>query len=133
VRHLPQHFITGFFQNEESERIILNLGGMANITILPASKTKDFTGFDTGPGNALMDDWVQRHLNHDFDRDGQWAMLGQCHQKLLSILFDESYFAMPPPKSTGRDFFLTCSGSIANYRNQMKTLRQMMYRQHCLN
>jgi anhydro-N-acetylmuramic acid kinase len=94
-----------FFQNEESERIILNLGGMANITILPASKTKGFTGFDTGPGNALMDDWVQRHLNHDFDRDGQWAMLGQCHQKLLSILFDESYFAMPPPKSTGRDFF----------------------------
>ena len=102
---LAPGFHQWFFQNEESERIILNIGGMANITILPTSKTKGITGFDTGPGNALMDDWVQRHLNHDFDRDGQWAMSGQCHQKLLSILFDESYFEMAPPKSTGKDFF----------------------------
>ncbi|TDJ20418.1 MAG: anhydro-N-acetylmuramic acid kinase [Gammaproteobacteria bacterium] len=94
-----------FFKNEESGRVILNIGGLANITILPTSKNAGITGFDTGPGNTLMDDWVQRHLSHDFDRDGQWAKSGQCHQQLLSTLLDESYFETVPPKSTGKDFF----------------------------
>jgi anhydro-N-acetylmuramic acid kinase len=102
---LAPMFHQWFFKNETSERVVLNIGGMANITILPTSKNADITGFDTGPGNALMDDWVQRHLSHDFDRDGLWAKSGQCHQQLLSTLLDESYFETLPPKSTGKDFF----------------------------
>ncbi len=93
------------FQNKTSERVILNIGGMANITLLPADNKTVITGFDTGPGNALMDEWVQKHLDQDFDRDGEWAKSGLCNQELLSALLDEDYFNTAPPKSTGKDFF----------------------------
>ncbi len=102
---LAPAFHKWLFQNEKSERVILNIGGMANITLLPANDKTAIKGFDTGPGNALMDDWVQQHLDQDFDRDGKWAKSGQCNQELLSALLDEAYFNAAPPKSTGRDFF----------------------------
>ena len=93
------------FQNEKSDRVILNIGGMANITLLPVDNKTAITGFDTGPGNALMDEWIQQHLDQDFDRDGVWASSGQCNQELLSQLLDEAYFKTAPPKSTGKDYF----------------------------
>ncbi len=93
------------FQNKNSNRVILNLGGMANVTILPRNNTATITGFDTGPGNALMDDWIQQNLEQDFDVDGQWASSGQCHQQLLASMLAENYFQENPPKSTGKDFF----------------------------
>jgi len=102
---LAPAFHKWLFQNEKSERVILNIGGMANITLLPANDKTAIKGFDTGPGNALMDDWVQQHLDQDFDRGGKWAKSGQCNQELLSALLDEAYFNAAPPKSTGRDFF----------------------------
>lgn len=102
---LAPAFHQWLFQNKKNERIILNIGGMANITLLPASDKTAITGFDTGPGNALMDEWVQQHLDLDFDRDGKWAKSGQCNQELLSRLLDEAYFKAAPPKSTGKNFF----------------------------
>ena len=102
---LAPAFHQWLFQNEKSERVILNIGGMANITLLPANDKTAITGFDTGPGNALMDEWVQQHLDQDFDRDGEWAKSGRCDQELLSVLLDEAYFKAAPPKSTGKDFF----------------------------
>ena len=102
---LAPAFHQWLFQDANSERVILNIGGMANITLLPANDKTAITGFDTGPGNALMDEWIQQHLDQDFDRDGIWASSGQCKQELLSLLLDEAYFKAAPPKSTGKDFF----------------------------
>lgn len=102
---LAPAFHQWLFQNEKSDRVILNIGGMANITLLPADNKTAITGFDTGPGNALMDEWIQQHLDQDFDRDGIWASSGQSNQELLSQLLDEAYFKTAPPKSTGKDFF----------------------------
>jgi len=102
---LAPAFHQWLFQNEKSERVILNIGGMANITLLPANNKTAITGFDTGPGNTLMDEWIQQHLDQVFDEDGNWAKSGQCNQELLSVLLDEAYFKTTPPKSTGKDFF----------------------------
>ena len=102
---LAPAFHQWLFQDEKNERVILNIGGMANITLLPADNKTAITGFDTGPGNALMDEWIQKHLDQDFDSDGIWASSGQCKQELLSLLSDEAYFKAAPPKSTGKDFF----------------------------
>ena len=93
------------FQRAGLKRVILNIGGMANITILPADERSAITGFDTGPGNALLDEWTQLHLSKDFDKDGDWASSGHCNQVLLTTLLDENYFNAAPPKSTGKDFF----------------------------
>jgi anhydro-N-acetylmuramic acid kinase len=62
-------------------------------------------GFDTGPANALMDAWCARHIGHAFDADGAFAAQGSCDYKLLQRLLDEPWFALPPPKSTGREVF----------------------------
>lgn len=94
-----------YFQNYRDERVILNLGGIANITILPDGKEERITGFDTGPGNVLMDLWIQDQLQQDFDRDGQWAKSGRCDQGLLAVFLNEDFFSVVPPKSTGRDTF----------------------------
>ena len=102
---LAPAFHQWLFQNEKSERVILNIGGMANITLLPANNKTAITGFDTGPGNTLMDEWIQQHLDQVFDEDGNWAKSGQCNQELLSVLLDEAYFKTTPPKSTGKDCF----------------------------
>jgi anhydro-N-acetylmuramic acid kinase len=102
---LAPAFHQWLFQDNKSERVILNIGGMANLTVLPANDKTSVTGFDTGPGNTLMDEWIQQHLDQDFDRDGIWASSGQCNQELLSLLLDETYFKAAPPKSTGKDFF----------------------------
>src|SRR5450830_1410469 len=80
---------------------VLNLGGISNLSGLPADPTAPVLGFDCGPGNALMDAWCQRHTGQDFDDAGAWAASGRCLPDLLACLLDEPYFSLPPPKSTG--------------------------------
>jgi anhydro-N-acetylmuramic acid kinase len=84
-------------------RVVCNLGGISNITILSADG--DVRGFDCGPANALLDEWAHRHLNRPFDEGGNFAARGQVRNTLLHALLDEPFFHQPPPKSTGRDLF----------------------------
>lgn len=84
---------------------VVNVGGIANITLLPANRDGPVTGFDCGPGNALMDEWVNLHLAKDYDAQGQLAASGQIDAELLSHLLAEPYFQRLPPKSTGRAEF----------------------------
>jgi anhydro-N-acetylmuramic acid kinase len=84
-------------------RAILNIGGIANLTNLPPGK--DTTGFDSGPGNLLLDAWISRHQGKPYDKDGAWAASGKVIPELLQRLLAESFFAAAPPKSTGRDLF----------------------------
>ena len=93
------------FRHGASNRVILNIGGIANITILPASRTSEVTGFDTGPGNTLMDAWIQRCRDLDFDDRGSWAASGRVQEDLIKLMLADSYFAAPQPKSTGKDDF----------------------------
>ena len=93
------------FRHVNKNRIILNIGGMANITILPADINLPITGFDTGPGNSLMDEWTRQHLNVDMDQDGEWASKGLLNQKLLNEMLNDDYFKKSPPKSTGIEYF----------------------------
>lgn len=83
----------------------LNLGGIANLSLLFADGRTG--GFDCGPGNCLMDGWIARHRGEAFDADGAWAAAGTVHAGLLAALRAEPWFALPPPKSTGRDLFHT--------------------------
>ncbi|CAB5516226.1 Anhydro-N-acetylmuramic acid kinase [Achromobacter anxifer] len=85
-------------------RAVLNLGGIANVTLLEPGKPP--RGFDTGPANVLLDGWCQRHLGLPYDADGRWAATGQVLAPLLEqLISSEPWFALPPPKSTGRDLF----------------------------
>ncbi|GAB3264738.1 anhydro-N-acetylmuramic acid kinase [Chitinimonas naiadis] len=84
-------------------RVILNIGGIANVTDLPLDGA--VRGWDTGPGNVLLDGWIARHQGHAYDADGRWARTGQVSETLLAVLLAAPYFAAPPPKSTGRDLF----------------------------
>ena len=89
--------------DSSKNRAIVNIGGIANITIL--AKSGDVLGFDSGPGNMLIDSWVKLHLNQDYDANGAWAATGVVLDSLLFNMLAEPYFALPPPKSTGRDLF----------------------------
>jgi len=84
-------------------RVVLNLGGIANITVLAADGRVQ--GFDTGPANGLLDAWGLRHRGEPFDRDGAFAASGKVDHDLLDALMADSYFALLPPKSTGREHF----------------------------
>ncbi|CAK0742452.1 anhydro-N-acetylmuramic acid kinase [Gammaproteobacteria bacterium] len=86
-------------------RVVLNVGGIANITWLPGTVGGGVTGFDTGPGNTLMDAWVRRHFGQDRDEGGKWATQGKVATSLLEALLADPYFSRPPPKSTGREYF----------------------------
>ncbi|WP_257280218.1 MULTISPECIES: anhydro-N-acetylmuramic acid kinase [unclassified Endozoicomonas] len=93
------------FSHPTLDRVILNIGGMSNISLLPADSGKPVTGFDTGPGNVLIDYWCQQHLNQRFDANGQWAASGTVDDQLLNAMLNDSYFSEIPPKSTGRELF----------------------------
>ena len=82
---------------------ILNIGGIANLTLLPTSG--DVTGFDCGPGNMLMDAWIYEHQGNAFDENGNWATQGKVNQELLIKMLADPFFKKAPPKSTGRDDF----------------------------
>lgn len=102
-------FHHALFGQQQQDMCIVNIGGIANISFLPSSITSDPTqkivGFDTGPGNALMDAWCLKHTNKPFDENGQWAASGKCNKALLTFLLKDEYFQLPPPKSTGREYF----------------------------
>jgi anhydro-N-acetylmuramic acid kinase len=91
------------FRSDGEDRVIGNLGGIANITIL--TQGSSVTGFDTGPANRLLDAWIALHLGKDFDAAGAWAASGQVDETLLRELLDEPYLRLAPPKSTGRELF----------------------------
>ena len=93
------------FSSKNENRVILNIGGIANITILPADAAQTVTGFDTGPGNTLMDSWASRHLNTTMDTGGQWAAAGEVDSALLASMLADTYLLSAPPKSTGREYF----------------------------
>jgi anhydro-N-acetylmuramic acid kinase len=95
------------FGSADETRVICNLGGISNITILPAGAGTDASvrGFDCGPANVLLDEWVQRHLGTPFDEGGRFAAQGTVHTPLMEALLDEPFFDQLPPKSTGRDLF----------------------------
>jgi anhydro-N-acetylmuramic acid kinase len=90
----------------DESRAVLNLGGIANLTLLPPRNSSlPVRGFDTGPANALLDAWCERHLGTAFDADGAFAASGQVDDALLARLLAEPWFALPPPKSSGREQF----------------------------
>ncbi len=87
------------------DRAVLNLGGIANLTLLPADPGQAPVGFDTGPANCLLDTWYRRHREGAFDRDGDWAASGEPSRALLDQLLADPYLAAAPPKSTGTQYF----------------------------
>jgi anhydro-N-acetylmuramic acid kinase len=96
-------FHQAVFSHPKKHRVIVNIGGIANVTDLaPGGK---IFGFDTGPGNILLDAWIQRHLGRTYDENGNWARSGQVIPSLLDVMLAFEFFACPPPKSTGRDTF----------------------------
>lgn len=103
-------FHQALFSDMQHSRAIVNIGGIANITYLgntSSDQSANVFGFDTGPGNMLLDAWIKQHLGLDYDAKGAWASTGQVIEPLLSAMLTEPYFSLPPPKSTGRDLFNT--------------------------
>jgi anhydro-N-acetylmuramic acid kinase len=98
-------FHHALFAQASERRGVLNLGGIANLTWLPAAQAAAVRGFDTGPGNALLDEWAQRQLGRGYDAGGAFAQSGRVNPELLSTLLAEPFFARSPPKSTGRGAF----------------------------
>lgn len=90
-------------RHPETHRVIVNIGGISNLTNLAPGIITG--GFDCGPGNLLMDAWTKLHLDKTYDKDGAWAASGTVIPELLQSLVDEAYFHLPPPKSCGRDLF----------------------------
>ncbi|KVE41900.1 anhydro-N-acetylmuramic acid kinase [Burkholderia sp. BDU5] len=106
---VPAFHATMFGSSNET-RVVCNLGGISNITILPAARDardESVRGFDCGPANALIDAWAERHLKQPFDEGGRFAARGTVDDALLAALLDEPYFRQNAPKSTGRDLFNT--------------------------
>lgn len=102
---LAPAFHQALFQTDKTNRIVLNIGGIANITVLEKETTKPVIGFDTGPGNCLMNAWCQKQINKAFDKNGNWAASGAVLNDLLETLLSFAYFQTPNPKSTGRETF----------------------------
>lgn len=96
-------FHRAVFGAEGTCRVVVNIGGISNISVLHADGRT--TGFDTGPGNVLMDAWIAQHQAKAYDENGAWAKSGKVDPSLLAALSDEDYLRQAPPKSTGRDLF----------------------------
>jgi anhydro-N-acetylmuramic acid kinase len=102
---LAPAFHNAVFRTSEHTRVVINIGGIGNLTHLPADDSVPATGFDTGPGNTLMDVWAGRVRGVTMDTDGVWARSGKIQQRLLDSFKTEPYFSLNPPKSTGRELF----------------------------
>jgi anhydro-N-acetylmuramic acid kinase len=98
-------FHEALFRTDSEDRTVLNIGGIANVSHLPADRSATISGFDTGPGNALIDAWTGFHLGTPYDEDGLWARSGTVDRELLARLLTEPYFEATPPKSTGKELF----------------------------
>ncbi|WMW80172.1 anhydro-N-acetylmuramic acid kinase [Undibacterium cyanobacteriorum] len=96
-------FHRAIFASAQECRVVVNIGGISNISILH-SDGRTF-GFDTGPGNVLMDAWIARHHGKTYDANGEWARSGKVNEAFLNCLCEEAFFNLAPPKSTGRDTF----------------------------
>ena len=94
-------FHESIFREKAPKSIILNIGGISNVTILGIN----MTGFDTGPGNCLMDAWIMQKQNLFYDEFGEWASSGKVHEPFFKSLRDDPFFSKSPPKSTGREYF----------------------------
>lgn len=97
-------FHQAVFAKEGQDRAVVNIGGIANITLLFGDQ-RGVIGFDTGPGNTLLDAWTEQHLQQTYDKDGAWANAGCVNDDLLKKLLADPFFKIPPPKSTGREYF----------------------------
>jgi anhydro-N-acetylmuramic acid kinase len=112
-------------------RVVVNIGGIANVTVI--RPRRPLVGFDTGPGNTLLDAWIQRCRGLSYDADGAWARLGTVDAALLRSMQREPYFAQRPPKSTGREIFhlawlerhLDSAGRTAKPEDVQATLAQL--------
>ena len=102
---LTPAFHNAVLRSERENRCVANIGGIANITLLPAYAAKAVSGYDTGPGNSLMDGWISTHRSEAYDRSGDWARSGNLDEGLLARLKADEYFHRPPPKSTGFEYF----------------------------
>lgn len=98
-------FHASLFTGSAEAVAIVNIGGIANVTLLPAGAGAGIRAFDTGPGNTLLDLWITRQLGRELDVNGDWARTGRLISSLLRDLQAEAYFERPPPKSTGRELF----------------------------
>jgi len=96
-------FHAAAFGKAGTTRVVVNIGGIGNISVLHGDGR--VTGYDTGPGNVLLDGWIRRHQGKEYDEDGAWGASGRVDEGLLAALLAESYFHLPAPKSTGRDLF----------------------------
>ncbi len=102
---LAPAFHNAFFHSTTENRAVINIGGLSNVTILPKAEHAKIYGFDTGPGNCLLDQWIEKHCGEPYDNDGAFAQSGTVDNALLQLCLSDPYFAKAPPKSTGREFF----------------------------
>lgn len=93
------------FHSPQENRAVLNIGGISNLTYLPADRQRKSLGFDCGPGNVLMDAWISQHLSQAFDHHGSWAASATADDSLVGQLMQDPYLQQPPPKSTGREHY----------------------------
>lgn len=100
-------FHDAVFRQPGRDRVIVNIGGIANLTVLPGDAARPVLGYDTGPGNTLLDGWSRRILREPMDRDGAFAAKGRVQPDLLAGFLSDPYFSQPPPKSTGPEYFST--------------------------
>ncbi len=101
---LAPAFHDWLLRKKDELRVVLNIGGIANVTVLPAGGDAA-TGFDTGPGNTLLDAWCRLHRGQAYDESGAWSAKGEVDSALLQRLLVDPYFSSPPPKSTGFEYF----------------------------
>lgn len=102
---LAPGFHSVVFGNKNENRVIVNIGGISNITLLPKDPNHAIIGFDTGPGNCLMDSFVAKHWQLNFDDQGKIAAKGKVESAFLDFCLNDEYFTKAPPKSTGREYF----------------------------
>ncbi len=102
---LAPAFHHAVFASPEHHRCVVNIGGISNITLLPGDDPDQVIGFDTGPGNTLMDYWCRTQFKCNFDNNGEFAKSGHIQLDLLALLLDDPYFTSAPPKSTGLEYF----------------------------
>lgn len=98
-------FHQAFFSNDKENRVVLNIGGIANITALVADNPHNILGFDTGPGNTLLDQWINQHHTCPYDKNGDWGKSGKVIKEVVEKLKQDPYFALKAPKSTGKEYF----------------------------
>ena len=126
------------FGSEAEDRAVVNIGGIANLTLL--YRDGSIGGFDTGPGNVLLDQWCREHIGKQFDDRGAWAAGGEVSEELLAVLRGDDYFAAGPPKSTGTDHFnlrwlnerLRRCGATVPPQNVQATLAELTAREIAL-